>query len=212
MLFRSGDAEQLYADGVDVITLGNHSFDRREICQFLNDDSRIIRPANLSGPFPGDGFTVVDTMRGTVKVINLIGRCNMAFGPDNPFYEADRILKDNPADFTVVDFHAEATSEKYAMAYHLDGRVSALFGTHTHVVTADEQIFPDGMGYITDIGMTGPVNSVIGVKPEQSLAYYRGGLFERFAGAEGAGRLRGAIFDLDDDSGKCIGVERVDIE
>ena len=144
--------------------------------------------------------------------MNLIGRCGPDFHADNPFTTADRLLwgGERPL-FTLVDFHAEATSEKLAMAYYLDGRVSALWGTHTHVPTADEEVFPKGTGYITDLGMTGPVRSVLGVRPEQSVETFLGGLPGRYQTAEGACKLQGAVFSLDSATGLCVAVERVDV-
>lgn len=145
--------------------------------------------------------------------MNLIGRCDLAFHADNPFKTADELLKsgEKPT-FTLLDFHAEATSEKLAMAYYLDGRVSAIWGTHTHVPTADEEVFPKGTGYLTDLGMTGAVRSVLGIKPEQSVETFLGGLPGRYREPEkSTGKMQGAIFTLDDATGLCVGVERVDV-
>ena len=143
--------------------------------------------------------------------MNLIGRCGLAWGADNPFTAADRLLAEGEADFTLVDFHAEATSEKLALGYYLDGRVSALWGTHTHVPTADERVRPGGTGYITDLGMTGPVESVLGIAPEQSVEGFLGGLPGRYRAAEGPCALQGAVFALDGATGLCTAVERIDI-
>ena len=165
-------AEDILAAGVDVITLGNHSFGKTQIADFLEESPYILRPANFTGRAPGRGWAVYDCGRVQVGVMNLIGRCNLDFNAENPFTTADRILKsgDKPT-FTLVDFHAQATSEKLALSYYLDGRVSALWGTHTHVPTADGRVCPKGMGYLTDLGMTGPAESVLGVRPEHiSLA------------------------------------------
>jgi metallophosphoesterase (TIGR00282 family) len=140
----------------------------------LDESPYLLRPANQSPQLPGRGWSIYDCGRWRIGVFNLIGRCGMDFGPDNPFSAADRILKEMEADVRLLDFHAEATSEKAAMAYYLDGRVSALWGTHTHVPTADERIFPRGTGFITDLGMTGPSESVIGVRPEQSVTLFFG--------------------------------------
>lgn len=145
--------------------------------------------------------------------MNLIGRCNLDFNAENPFTTADRILKsgDKPT-FTLVDFHAQATSEKLALSYYLDGRVSALWGTHTHVPTADGRVCPKGMGYLTDLGMTGPAESVLGVRPEQSVEFFLGGLPGRYRMADGPCRLQGALFTLDSSTGLCAGVERIEIQ
>lgn len=205
-------ADEIFDAGADVITLGNHTWNRREICTELDDNSRILRPANFLPSLPGNGWGIYETKVGPVAVVNLIGRCNMNFGPDNPFHVADKVLKEIGNVPVLVDFHAEATSEKLAMAYHLDGRVSALWGTHTHVQTADEQVFPGGMGYITDLGMTGPIRSVLGVKPEQSVNLFRGELTSRFEWVTGACRLCGAVFTIDAASGKCTAAERVVVD
>lgn len=195
--------------GADVITLGNHSFDRREICAYLDDSPYILRPANLQPSLPGRGFGVYETKIGPVGVVNLLGRCNLDFRPDNPFSVADRILKELNGLPVLLDFHAEATSEKLAMAYYLDGRIAAQWGTHTHVQTADEQVLPKGTGYLTDLGMTGPVYSVIGVKPEQSIANFRGELTSRYEPAPGPCMLAGAVFTIDAQTGRCTAAERV---
>ena len=167
----------------DVITLGNHSFDRREICTYLDDCPYILRPGNLRPSLPGRGWGVFETKIGPVGVMNLLGRCNLDFRPDNPFLIADKILQELGEVPVFLDFHAEATSEKLALAYQLDGKIAAQWGTHTHVQTADEQILPNGTGYLTDLGMTGPVRSVIGVRPEQSIANFRGELTSRYGRA-----------------------------
>ena len=148
-----------------------------------------------------------------IAVMNLIGRCNLDFNAENPFSTADKLLKngEEKPTFTLVDFHAQPTSEKLAMGYHLDGRVSALWGTHTHVPTADERVMPKGTGYITDIGMTGPVESVLGIRPDQSVEFFLGGLPGRYRNAGGACKMQGAIFTLDSDTGLCTAVERLDI-
>ena len=144
--------------------------------------------------------------------MNLIGRCDLSFHASNPFTTADELLKagEKPT-FTLVDFHAEATSEKLALAYYLDGRVSALWGTHTHVPAADEEVFPKGTGYLTDLGMTGAVRSVLGIAPQQSVETFLGGLAGRYRAPEGLCKLQGAVFSLDSDTGLCVGVERVDV-
>ena len=147
-----------------------------------------------------------------LKTISLQGRVNLNYNCDNPFTAADRILKEaERATFTLVDFHAEATSEKLAMGYYLDGRVSALWGTHTHVPTADERVYPKGTGYITDLGMTGPVESVLGIRPQQSVETFLGGLAGRYQVADGPCKLQGAVFTLESDTGLCTAVERIDI-
>ena len=206
------DAEAMFAAGADVITLGNHTFGRMQIGQYLDDCPYILRPANLGERAPGRGAGVYGCKHVEIAVVNLIGRVDIRNQSDNPFKVADRLL-DMPQKprFTLVDFHAEATSEKLAMAYFLDGRVSALWGTHTHVPTADEEVFPKGTGYISDLGMTGPVRGVIGVDPQQSVEGFLGGLPGRYRAAEGPCKLQGAVFTLDDATGLCTAVERIDI-
>lgn len=202
-------ADAMFDAGADVLTLGNHTFGRREICPYLDDCAYILRPANLAPSLPGRGWGLFETKIGQVAVVNLIGRCAMDFTPDNPFRVVDRILKDAGSVPVLIDFHAEATSEKQAMAWYLDGKISALWGTHTHVQTADEQIFPGGAGFQTDLGMTGPYRSVIGVRPAQSVAKFRGELTSRYEPAEGPAVFCGTVFTLDAETGRCTNVERV---
>ena len=205
-------AEDIFAAGADVITLGNHTFGKMQIAHFLDENPYILRPANYTGRASGRGWGVYDCGRVQVGVLNLIGRCGLDFNAENPFTTADRVLKnaDKPT-FVLVDFHAQATSEKLAMSYYLDGRVSALWGTHTHVPAADEHVCPKGTGYITDLGMTGPRESVLGIRPEQSVEFFLGGLPGRYRTAEGACKLQGAIFTLDSGTGLCVGVERIEV-
>jgi len=204
-------AERMRDAGADVVTLGNHAFGRPQIGKFLDDVPWILRPANYSGRAPGHGCEAFDLGGVRIRVVNLIGRCDLAWGSDNPFTLADRLLERGGAEFTLVDFHAEATSEKLAMGYYLDGRVSALWGTHTHVPTADERVFPKGTGYITDLGMTGAVESVLGIEPWQSVESFLGGLPGHYRQPEGPCKMQGAIFTLDSVTGLCASVERVDI-
>ena len=205
-------AEELFAVGADVITLGNHAFGRRQIGDYLEENRCILRPANLGNRIPGRGWGVYDGGRVTIGVMNLIGRCGLNWKAADPFTAADAILErmEKPT-FVLVDFHAEATSEKLALGYYLDGRVSALWGTHTHVPTADERVYPKGTGYITDLGMTGPIESVLGVEPAQSVESFLGGLPGRYRSPEGPCKLQGVIFTLDSATGLCTAVERVDI-
>ncbi len=205
-----GQAEDILDAGADAITLGNHSFSKREIVSYLDESRRIIRPANYAPQVPGKGWTVLESRFGDVALIDLIGRCGMDYGPDNPFLMIEKILRQVKAKFILVEIHAEATSEKLAMGYLLDGRVSAVWGTHTHVPTADERVLPKGTGYVTDLGMTGPRDSVLGIQPELSIAKFRGDLPERYRWAVGPTKLEGVLFTLDSDTGKCLRVERVD--
>ena len=203
-------AEDILDAGADVITLGNHSFSKREIVPYLEDTDRILRPANYAPQTPGRGWAVYETRFGPIGVIDLIGRCNMDYGPDNPFLLAEKLLKKLDTRLILVELHAEATSEKLAMGYMLDGKVCAVWGTHTHVPTADIRVLPQGTGYITDLGMTGPRDSVLGIRPELSIARFRGDLPERYRWAEGETKLEGALFTIDAATGKCLKAERVE--
>jgi hypothetical protein len=195
--------------GADVLTLGNHTFRKRQIETELRENPRLLRPLNFSPRAPGKGYVVLDINGKRVCVVNLVGRCHMDFGSDNPFLAVEELLSRKEADRYIIDFHAQATSEKYAMAYHLDGRASVLFGTHTHVQTADEKIFPKGMGYLSDLGMCGPWDSVIGVRPEQSLAMFLGEPAGRFESAPGPACIQGAAFAINDATGYCTEIERI---
>lgn len=202
-------AEDIFYAGADVITLGNHVWNRREIIPYLESHSDILRPANLSAAVPGVGRQVYHMPFGDIAVIVLIGRCGMDFGPDNPFLCVERILPKLDTALVMVEMHAEATSEKLALCHMLDGRVSAVYGTHTHVPTADLEIFPHGTGYISDLGMTGPAHSVLGVNPKQSIAGFRGEITSRYEQAPGKCKLEAAIFSLDPDTGKTVETEQV---
>ncbi len=204
-------ARWIFDAGADVITLGNHAYAQRSICDYLDDGDPIIRPHNLAPQLAGTGFCHVDHNGVDICVINLLGRLNMDFRTSDPFETADRLLKQEKADIFLVDFHAEATSEKKALGYFLDGRVSAVWGTHTHVQTADERILPQGTGFLTDAGMTGAQESVIGVKYQQSVSYFRGELGPRFESSDLDCALLGAIFDIDEKTGRCQKVQRVNI-
>ena len=203
-------AEEILDAGADVITMGNHTWSKREIVTYMDDCPQILRPANYAPQVPGRGWAVYETKAGDVAVIDLIGRCNMDYGPDNPFLVVEKILKDVKAKIILVELHAEATSEKLAMGYMLDGRISALWGTHTHVPTADAQVLPKGTGYVTDLGMTGPRHSVLGIRPDLSIAKFRGDLPERYRWAEGDTKLEAVLFTIDAATGKCLKAERVD--
>ena len=203
-------AEDILDAGADVITMGNHTWGKREIVDYMEDCPRILRPANYAPQVPGRGWQVFDTKVGPVAVVDLIGRCNMDYGPDNPFLMVEEILKEIDTKIILVELHAEATSEKLAMGYLLDGRVSAVWGTHTHVPTADARILPKGTGYVTDLGMTGPRDSVLGIRPDLSIAKFRGDLTERYRWAEGATKMEAVLFTIDSTTGTCRKAERVD--
>ena len=204
-------AWRIYDAGADAVTLGNHTFGKMQIRDFLDDVPWLLRPANYAGRAPGHGCEIFDVNGLRIRVVNLIGRCDLDWKAEDPFTTMDRLLKREGADVTLVDFHAEATSEKLALGYYLDGRVSALWGTHTHVPTADERVYPKGTGYITDLGMTGAIESVLGIEPWQSVESFLGGLPGRYKPAEGPCKLQGAVFTVDTATGLCTAVERVDI-
>ncbi len=206
-------AERIFNSGADIITLGNHSWAYRDIYEYLDDNSRIIRPYNFAPHCPGNGYAVVKTSNARVCVINLLGKYGLDQNTDHPFHSIDALilsLKDE-ADIILVDFHAEATSEKRAMGYFLDGKISAVWGTHTHVQTSDATVLPNGTGYITDLGMTGPIHSVLGIEVDQSIGKFLGDPPMRYRSAKGSSRLEGAVFEIDENTGKCLSVEAIRI-
>lgn len=209
-------AEMLFAAGVDVITGGNHTLRRSEFFDMLDSNPFVLRPHNLREAAAGSGYCLFDMGRYSAAVINLSGQIYLdRVGADNPFKCADELLKkakDDGAKFIFVDFHAEATSEKRAMGFYLDGKVSAVFGTHTHVQTADAQVLPKGTGYITDLGMTGVVNSILGVKNEIIINRLKDNDMSRFEQATGECMFNGCVFDVDEKSGLAKSVERIYIK
>ena len=198
-------ADYLFSSGVDVITLGNHSFRRPEICAYLEERRDIIRPLNYPSPeVAGRGVCTVDMGYTTVTVINLMGQEGMDTHLDNPFLAVDRAIAEADGSIIIVDLHAEATSEKRAMGLYLDGRVSAVFGTHTHVMTADAEVLPGGTGYITDAGMTGPIDSVLGVRKDIVIRRFITRLPARFDYADGPAKLDCVLFEIDRKTRKCL--------
>lgn len=195
---------------IDVITMGNHTWGKKDIFSFI-DKPNIIRPANYSRGVPGHGYTIVEKNNKKIAVINLIGRTDMGILSENPFTTLDDILKRIDADIKILDFHAEATAEKIAMGYYVDGRITAMFGTHTHVQTADEKILENGTGYITDIGMTGPRKSVIGMDVDTSLKRFVTSLPERYKLAMGECILNGVIFEIDDENCRTKEIYRINL-
>lgn len=208
-------ALDLYSFGVDIITMGNHTFARADLFRVIESEKRIVRPANISASWPGFDYAVFDAgEKGKLLVLNLLGRVGM--DPcDSPYAAADRLLASHKsalgASMVLVDFHAEATSEKVAMGYYLDGRVSLVIGTHTHVQTADEKILERGTGHITDVGMTGAVNSVLGMDVEVSLRRLADQLPSVYVTASGKAMINGVVASLDPSTGKCIRIERIQI-
>lgn len=205
-----GDAESLLAAGADLITLGNHTYGRKDICAFLSDNECIIRPANYPPLAPGGGYTILNVCGWRILGINVMGTALME-SMACPFTTVERILERESGnyDFAIMDIHAEATSEKIALARYFDGRISVMFGTHTHVQTADEQILPMGSGYITDLGMCGPVNSVIGTEVSCVIEKMRTKMPVRFKVADGEIKASGALFTLDENTKRVVAVKRV---
>lgn len=203
--------EEFFDAGVDVLTSGNHIWDRNDAGDLLANEDRLLRPANYPPPAPGTGLLVVrQRVPVPVAVINLQGRVFME-SIDCPFQTADRLLAKEARDVkvVVVDFHAEATSEKVAMGWHLDGRVSAVLGTHTHIQTADERVLPEGTAYITDTGMTGPYDSVIGMRTSAALERFLTGRPKRLSPAKGDGRFAAVVVEVDQSSGRATGIRRL---
>ena len=204
----SRDAADILLSHADVVTGGNHSF-RRAGASLYSEGRPVLHPANFPYTDDESGMCIIDTGRlGRVRVVSLMGVAFME-PVDSPFQRIDALLAKTEARFTVVDFHAESTAEKKALAFYLDGRVSAVFGTHTHVQTADEQMLPNGTGYITDVGMTGPEISVIGVEPALAVKKQREHVPVKFAVAGGPAMLNAVLFTLNDKTGLCDAVERI---
>lgn len=211
-----GITEKLYRQmltaGADVVTLGNHTWAKKDVFSFI-DDKQLLRPANYPKGVVGKGFDIYTCGDKKIAVISLIGRTNMGILSENPFLEADNILEglQGKADYIVVDFHAEATAEKIAMREYLDGRVNIIFGTHTHVQTGDEQITEKGTAYITDVGMTGPIDSIIGMNKQAALKRFTTTLPERYKLAEGECKLNGCLFYINDENGRAEKIERINL-
>lgn len=198
---------------VNAITMGNHTWGKKDIFTFIEDEL-INRPANYSRGVVGKGYHIYHKNGKNICVVNLIGRTDMGIQSDNPFSKMEDILNEikGKADIIIVDFHAEATAEKIAMKHFLDGKVTAIFGTHTHVQTADEEVTAKGTAYITDIGMTGPKNSVIGMDVDASIKRFVTSLPERYKLAEGSCILNGCIIEINNENCRAISIERINIK
>ena len=196
--------------GADVVTMGNHTWGKKDIFKFI-DDPKIIRPANYPEGVVGKGYNIYECKGKKIAVINIMGRVDINILTENPFIMAKDMVEEikEQVDIIIIDFHAEATAEKIAMARYLDGKITAIFGTHTHVQTADEQILPNGTGYITDIGMTGPKNSVIGMDAQASIKRFETTLPEKYKLAEGECILNAVIFNIDDTTSKVTDIKRI---
>ena len=204
--------EDILSCNVNCITMGNHTWGKKDIFKFI-DHPKLLRPANYPKGVVGKGYGIYECKGKKIAVINLIGRVDINILSENPFIIAKEIINkiQKEVDMIFVDFHAEATAEKIAMGNFLDDKVTAVFGTHTHVQTADEKILPNGTGYITDIGMTGPKNSVIGMDIKVSIKRFETTLPERYKIAEGESMLNAVIFDIDDESNKVKSIKRINI-
>jgi len=202
-------ARRILEAGADVITLGNHTWNRIQIGAFLDKEDRILRPANYAGRVPGRGMGIYQCQGQRVAVLNLMGRVELNPNLDSPFKATNFLLRGQDYDLALVDFHAEATSEKGAMGFYLDGRVQAVWGTHTHVPTADAKVLPRGTGFLTDLGMTGPQHSVLGVSPQAAIEKMRTGLPVRFTNPDGPCVLEGCLFDIDEKTGKTRSCTRI---
>ena len=198
---------------IDVMTMGNHTWGKKDIFSFI-DNPKLLRPANYSKGVVGKGYNIYNCKDKKVAVINLIGRTDMNVLSENPFTVAEDLVKklQSQVDIIIVDFHAEATAEKIAMKYFLDGKATIVYGTHTHVQTADEEVTENGTGYITDIGMTGPIKSVIGMDVGASIKRFVTSLPERYKLAEGESMLNGCIFDINDENCRTEKVTRINIK
>ncbi|MEF2834512.1 MAG: TIGR00282 family metallophosphoesterase [Clostridia bacterium] len=202
--------DSLINAGADVITMGNHTWGKKDIFSFI-DDKRIVRPANYTKGLPGNDYSIVNKNNKRIAVINLIGRTSMGILSENPFIVANDIYNKlkNQADIFVLDFHAEATAEKIAMGYYMDGKYTIVYGTHTHVQTADEQILEKGTAYITDIGMTGPKKSVIGMDVDVSFKRFVTSLPERYKLADSEAMINGCVFKINDETNRTEEIIRI---
>ena len=199
--------------GTNVVTMGNHTWGKKDIFKFI-DDPNLLRPANYPKGIVGKGLGIYECKGKKIAVMNFLGRVDLNVLTENPFVLAKEMVEElqSKVDMIFIDFHAEATAEKIAMGRFLDGKITALFGTHTHVQTADEQILPNGTAYITDLGMTGPKESVIGMNIQASLKRFETTLPEKYKLAEGACILNGVIFEVDDENNKATSIERIYIK
>ncbi|GMA61483.1 TIGR00282 family metallophosphoesterase [Alicyclobacillus fastidiosus] len=205
----SHSAEELYDAGVEIVTMGNHTWDQRQIFDFIDDDERIVRPANYPAGTPGRGFTVCRVGRREVLIINVMGRTFLST-IDCPFAAVENILKEHPhIKHIIVDMHAEVTSEKLGMGWEFAGRVSAVLGTHTHVPTADARILPGGTAYISDVGMVGPRNGILGMKRESVIRRMRTQLPAKFEVADGPRQFCAVMMDFDDESGRATRIDPI---
>lgn len=207
-------ADTLYEVGADVITMGNHTWGKKDIFSFIDEEDRLIRPLNYAEGLPGKGVYVTQKGLNKIAVIDLIGRVNVGGSFDSPFdvasKEIDKLRREG-VNIIIVEMHAEATAEKVALGYYLRDKATIVYGTHTHIQTADEKILDTGLGYITDVGMTGPKNSIIGMDPDVALKRFLTQMPERYACADGEAMLNAVVFEIDDASKKVSKIERISL-
>lgn len=203
------NAQELFSYGIDVITMGNHVWDKKEITQYIDEETRLVRPSNYPSPCPGRGYTIINKNNIKIGIINLSGRVflNPLDCPFKTFEKDYNHLKTN-TDIIILDFHGEATAEKVAMGWFVDGKISLIYGTHTHIQTADEKILTKGTGYITDIGMTGPYYSVLGIDRDIIIEKFITQRPIRFEIASGPIEINGIIVEINEKNGKCLKIER----
>ena len=204
--------KDIISQNVDVVTMGNHTWGKKEIFKFI-DHPKLIRPANYPKGVVGKGYSIYNCKDKKIAVINLLGRVYINILSDNPFLVAKEIVEKikDEVDIIIIDFHAEATGEKITLGHYLDGKVTAIYGTHTHVQTADERILPKGTGFISDIGMTGPKNSALGMDISVVIKRFETALPERYKMAKGECMLNGVIFDIDDNTNKVKKITRINM-
>ena len=203
---------QIIYAGADVVTMGNHTWAKKDIFSFI-DHEKLIRPANYPKGVVGKGYNIYNCKNKKIAIINLLGRTNMGILSENPFLEAEQIIEKikDKVDYIIIDFHAEATAEKIALANYLDGKVNIIFGTHTHVQTADEIVLPKGTAYITDIGMTGPIDSVIGMDKKASIKRFVTTLPEKYKIADGESKFNSCLFNINDENANIEEIKRINL-
>ena len=200
---------ELKSYGIDIMTSGNHIFALEETKRYINEVSDLLRPLNSNPYHPGSGTVLINVKGWKIRITNLLGTNFMPLSVENPYFSLEKLLELHDCDIHLVDFHAEATAEKNILAWHYDGQISALWGTHTHVQTADERILPKGTAFITDLGMTGPYGGIIGAQPEVVIQRAKYGLPAKMAPYEDKGQFNGVIFEFDNVTKKAVSVKRI---
>ncbi len=203
--------DEFLFQGISLMTMGNHTFSKKELFDYIDEADRLVVPYNQPKALPGVGSRVINVKGKKIRVTNLLGITFMDGKSQNPFEAIDEVVGNDDSDIHIIDFHAEASSEKIALAYYLDGKVSAVLGTHTHVTTADEKILPNGTAYQSDVGMTGPYEGVIGCDKDSIISRFKNGLMGQFIVADGEGQFSGTVLTFDDQN-HCTSIERVCID